>query len=82
MPTQNEALQFNGADPETALAAGEHSHRVSMSALSACEALLKQYGADAAAAYNFFMQSLEAEAAPIERRFEDNNEPEGLAPAA
>lgn len=82
MPTQNEALQFNGGDPETALAAGEHSHRVSMSALSACEALLKQYGSDAAAAYTFYVRSLEAEVAVIEREFEGNNEPEGLAPAA
>lgn len=82
MPTPNDAPKFNGDSPETAAAAGEHHTRMRNSALGALEALLKQYGSDVAAVYQAQVQAFEAEAALIEAELNNDNEPEGLAPAA
>lgn len=82
MPTPNDAPKFIDSAPETAAAAGEHHYRLSISAWSAREALLKQYGSEVTAAYAAHVQSFEAEAGLVQREFEGNNEPEGLVPAA
>lgn len=82
MPTPNDAPKFNDSTPETAAAAGEHHYRMTISALGALEALHKQYGPSVARLYQESVQALEAEALAIERKFEGDSEPEGLAPAA
>lgn len=73
---------FTSNAPETAAAAGEHHDRLRHGAWGALAALLMQYGPEVAAVYQAHVAALEAEVTQIEREFEGDNEPEGLAPAA